>query len=205
LNIYFLFIAPKMKRELRIRNCSVLLSDNIKILGVTLDCHLSLDKHISSICKSAYYHIWSLRHIRSAIIDDMAKSVASSLVCSRLDYANFLFLAPLGKISTVFSASKIHLPELLPVTLSISRGTRSLDILQDLHWLLIDERIEFKHATLTYSILNSSQPACLRSLLNYHTPTRSLRSANGDAEIARPDIARLDNVRPCSKGGHRET
>jgi len=23
---------------------------------------------------------------------------------------------------------------------------------------------------------------------------------NGDAEIARPDIARLDNVRPCSKG-----
>jgi len=27
----------------------------------------------------------------------------------------------------------------------------------------------------------------------------------GDAEIARPDIARLDNVRPCSKGGHRET
>jgi len=32
--------------------------------------------------------------------------------------------------------------------------------------------------TLTYNILNSSQPAYLRSLLNYHTPTRSLRSAN---------------------------
>ena len=61
-----------------------------QILGVTLDCHLSLDKHISSICKSAYYHIRSLRHIRSAITDDMAKSVASSLVCSRLDYADSL-------------------------------------------------------------------------------------------------------------------
>jgi len=27
----------------------------------------------------------------------------------------------------------------------------------------------------------------------------------GATENARPDIARLDNVRPCSKGGHRET
>jgi len=55
---------------------------------------------------------------------------------------------------------------------------RSSDILQDLHWLPIDQHIEFKLATLTYNILNSSQPAYLRSLLNYHTPTRSLRSAN---------------------------
>jgi len=69
--------------------CTVSLSDPIKILGVTLDSHLSLDKHISFICKSVYYHIRSLCHIRSAITDDMANSVASSLVCSRLDYANY--------------------------------------------------------------------------------------------------------------------
>jgi len=80
-----------------VAGCSVLLSDNIKILGVTLDCHLSLDKHINSICKSAYYHIWSLRHIRSAITDDMAKSVTSSLVCCHLDYANSLLFGTTQK------------------------------------------------------------------------------------------------------------
>jgi len=32
----------------------------------------------------------SLRHIRSAIADNRAKSAASSLVCSCLDYANSL-------------------------------------------------------------------------------------------------------------------
>jgi len=57
-------------------------------------------------------------------------------------------------------------------------GTRSFDILQELHWLPVDQRIEFKLATLTYNILNSSQSTYLRSLLNYHTPTRSLPSAN---------------------------
>jgi len=57
-------------RSVDVAGCSGLLSDNIKILGVTLDCHLSLDKHISSICKSAYYHIRSFRHIRSAITNE---------------------------------------------------------------------------------------------------------------------------------------
>jgi len=38
----------------------------------------------------------------------------------------------------------------------------------------------FKLATLTYNILNFSQPAYLRSLLSYHTPTCSLRFANAN-------------------------
>jgi len=60
----------------------------------------------------------------------------------------------------------------------LPRGTHSFDILQDLHWLPIDQRIEFRLAALTYSIFTFSQPAYLRFLLNYHIPTRSLRSAN---------------------------
>jgi len=75
-------------RSVDVAGCSVSLSDHIKILGITLDSHLSFDKQISFICKSAYHHIRSLRHIHSAITDDMAKSAASFLFCSRLDYAN---------------------------------------------------------------------------------------------------------------------
>jgi len=59
-------------RSVDVAGCSVSLSDHIKIIGVTLDFHLSFDKHISFICKSTYYHIRSLRHIRSAITDDTA-------------------------------------------------------------------------------------------------------------------------------------
>ena len=61
------------------------------------DSHLSLDKHINSICKSAFYHIRSLRHIRSAITGDMAQSVAFSLVSSRLDYSNALLFGTTQK------------------------------------------------------------------------------------------------------------
>ena len=91
---------------------------SLRSVDVTLDAYLSLDKHISFICKSAYYHIRSLRHIRSAITDNMAKSLVSSLVCSRLDYANSLLFGTTQKISISYSASRTHLPELLPVMLS---------------------------------------------------------------------------------------
>jgi len=165
-------------RSVDVAGCSVLLCDNIKILSVTLDCHLSLDKHISSVCKSAYYHIRSLRHICLAITD-MAKSVASSLVCSCLDYANSLLFGTTQKNINCLQRIKNTLARVV-ASHALPRGTRSFDILQDLHWLPIDQRIdiEFKLATLTYNILNSSQPAYLRSLLNYHTPTHSLHSAN---------------------------
>ena len=64
------------------------LADHIKILGVTLDKNLSMNNHVSAICKSVHYHICALRHIRSSISEDMAKMVACALVGSRLDYAN---------------------------------------------------------------------------------------------------------------------
>ena len=37
-------------------------SDKITILGVVVDRHLSMDAHVSSICKTSYYHIRALRY-----------------------------------------------------------------------------------------------------------------------------------------------
>ena len=56
------------------------LSRHLKTLGVTFDCRLSFDQHVSSICKSSYFHIRALRHIRSSLTVDTANSIACSLV-----------------------------------------------------------------------------------------------------------------------------
>jgi len=80
-------------------------------------------------------------------------------------------------LSICYSASKTHLPESLPVTLS-QRTHTHLVFLNNLHWLLIEQCIKFKLASPTHNTLCSTQPVYLHSLLNYHTSTRSLRSAN---------------------------
>jgi len=50
-----------------------------------------MDSQVSEICRSAFYHIRALRHIRPVITDEVAKTIACSFVTSRrsrLDYAN---------------------------------------------------------------------------------------------------------------------
>ena len=71
-----------------VTGCVVPLSSQVKILEVTLDSHLTFDKHVVDICKACSSHMRALRHIRPCLTDDVAKTTASSLVSSRLDNAN---------------------------------------------------------------------------------------------------------------------
>ena len=59
-------------------------SDNITLLGATLDNKLTLTVHVSAICKATFFHIQALRHIRSVWTEDMAKAGLCQLnsVCS---------------------------------------------------------------------------------------------------------------------------
>jgi hypothetical protein len=160
-----------------IAGSNIPLSDNIKTLGVTLDKHLTLNSHISSVCKSAFYHTRAFRHIRKSLTDDMAKAVATSLVQSRLDYANSLF----------YGISKFNLNKLQRVQNSLARivlNRHHLDssnsLLSQLHWLPIHHRINFKYATITFKALSSQQPYHLSSLLHPYVSrsTHILRSSS---------------------------
>jgi len=49
----------------------VSISDHITTSGVTLDSNLTLNIHVSSVCKTANYFIKALRHIRPVLTCDM--------------------------------------------------------------------------------------------------------------------------------------
>ena len=58
---------------IHVLSSSVPISDYITTLGVILDSNLTLNKHVSSVCKSARNSIKALRHIRPVLTCDMAK------------------------------------------------------------------------------------------------------------------------------------
>ena len=64
----------------------------MKLLGVTLDAHLTFNEHVNNTCRAAFYHLRDLRHIRSSLTDEMAQTVACAVVHSRLDYCNSLYV-----------------------------------------------------------------------------------------------------------------
>jgi hypothetical protein len=158
--------------NINIAGSTVNLSNKITTLGVTLDSTLSFNSHVSNICKTSYFHLQALKHIRPVLTDDMAASIAVALVQSRLDYANSLLYHTsdrnLNKLQRVQNmASHLVLRTHQPSSVSLAQ----------LHWLPISKRIDFKLATLTYKLLNSQQPTYLRSLINFDVPVRQLRSS----------------------------
>ena len=62
--------------------------DHVKLLGVILDNHLSMDKHMNEVSRACFYHLRAWRHNRPAITASDANMIACSVVGSRLDYAN---------------------------------------------------------------------------------------------------------------------
>ena len=147
------------------------LAHKITTLGVTLDSTLTLSPHVANVCKTSYFHLRALRHIRPVLTNDMANSIAVALVQSRLDYAN----------SLLYNTSSCNITKLQRVqnmaARLVLRKQHTTDSLAQLHWLPISKRIDFKIATLTYKLLNTQQPAYLRSLIQYHAPSRITRSS----------------------------
>src|SRR6218665_1756367 len=64
----------------------------VRNLGVTFDPHLSISKHISNLSRSCFMHIRNLRRIRPMLDFKTASTIATSIVHSKLDYCNSLFL-----------------------------------------------------------------------------------------------------------------
>ena len=152
---------------------SINLTDHVKLLGVTLDSHLSFDNHISNICSSSYFHIRALRHIRPFLDSETSQTIACAIVGSRLDYAN--------SILTGISSRNIHCLQRVQNSLArvVTRSTsNSTSSLVSLHWLPIQQRIDYKLATVFHRSLHNACPQYLSSLLQPYTPSRNLRSAS---------------------------
>ena len=62
------------------------------------------------------------------------------------------------------------------VVMSHRGNAGTTNLLRDLYWLPVQQRVEFKIASLTYKIWSSSQPSYLSSLIANHAPSRNLRS-----------------------------
>ena len=86
----------------------VQVSNQVRILGVTLDSRLSFDAHISALSKSCFYHNRALLHIRPNLTLDCSKNIACSLVGCRLDYANSTLVVSLLGTFLGFNVCTAH-------------------------------------------------------------------------------------------------
>ena len=150
---------------------------HVRDIGIVLDDTMTMAKHASHTCRTAYYHLHNIASIRRSLTTSACKIIVHSLVVSRLDFGN----------ATLYGISEALLHRLQVLQNSAARlitGTRRREhispVLFALHWLPIRQRIKFKLLLLVYRCLHQLAPAYLSELIKPYTPARSLRSADSN-------------------------
>ena len=141
---------------------------------------------MSSLSKSCCYsHIRQLRCIRPYLDSKTASrpTIAASIVHSKLDYTVTLY----------YNLHKSQINRLQQIQNCLARTVvkdpKSLvtPILRSLHWLKINERIEYKLLSLTYKVLATSQPDYLHNLISVQSSGRTRSSSV--VTLARPSVS----------------
>ena len=134
----------------------------MKNLGLTLDCHLTMNAHVSNIARTCYFELRNLASIRRFLTGTATAKLVSAFVLSRIDYCNSLLFG-----STHFVTS--HLQRIqnyaARVILRLAKSSNITTHLKSLHWLPVKVRNTYKIACLCYHCHSSTAPSYVADIL----------------------------------------
>ena len=113
--------------------------DKVRNIGAMFDSEMKMDTQVNSMCKSAWFHLYTIGKIRSYLSDDQRKSVVHAYVTPKLDGNNALQVGPRRE----YLIDKLQLVQ--NAAAKIITKSRKFDhvtpLLRQLHWLPISKRI----------------------------------------------------------------
>ncbi len=159
--------------SLKIGDCTIEPSTKARNLGVIFDSTLSLEDHVNSICRKSHFILRNISLVRKYVTSEVAATLIQALVISKIDYCNsLLYGLPKQQIDKL---QRIH-NSAARVVARCNKYEHISPVLQNLHWLPVNERIEYKILVLVYKALHDLGPTYIQDLLQEYQPTRYLRS-----------------------------
>jgi hypothetical protein len=162
--------------DLKIGGSVISPSASIKNLGITFDHCLSMKQHVSNLCRNINFHLRNLYKIRRYIDRNTCAHAVRSLILSRLDYGNSLLAGMSNSDMQRLQRLQNRAARLI---FQVGKRTSASPLLRELHWLPVQQRIDFKVLVHVYNSLNGSAPTYLKDLIQKHVIRRSgLRSSH---------------------------
>jgi len=147
-------------------------SDHVR-LGYLVVCDYcggpySLDRHVSNVCKTCFFCLRQLRRVRRSLDIESVKTLVHDFVTSCVDYTVTLFCLPRRRTSRTSCSTFKMLQHVgsLHGTWKYDRGLFRL-MHDDLHWLVIFQRMQYKLTVTVHRCLRHRAP---RYLADYCVP-----------------------------------
>ncbi|XP_051255843.1 uncharacterized protein LOC127363447 [Dicentrarchus labrax] len=116
--------------------------------------------------------------------ENSCKTAIHAFITSRIDYCNNILYGTPSKTLNKLEYIQNSAARLLVCSSTPPPVITLTPVLQNLHWLPVPQRIQFKILLLTHKALHNQAPSYLTDLLHRHNPSRSLRSS--DANLLTP-------------------
>ena len=182
--------APRLvNMHLNLQDVTVLPSTSVRNLGVVFDTSMKMNEHVSHLSATVNFHLWNLWRIRRFIDKDACHSAVRALVTSRLDYGNALLY---GITSQDLSRLQRLQNKAAKVIFAVGRREHVTPLMEDLHWLPVQQRIKFKLLVHIYKCLHNQGPGYLTDHLHIYSPGRTgLRSSSDTTLLTIPKSSKL--------------
>ena len=110
-------------------NAQIPFKQSVKNLGFTLDCHLTMNSHVSYIARICYFELRRLASIRRFLTSTATATLVSAFVLSRIDYCISLLFGSTHDVTSHLQRIQNYAARVilrLPRSSSITTHLRSL-------------------------------------------------------------------------------
>ena len=152
--------------SITIGNAQIPFKQSVKNLGFTLDCHLTMNAHVSNIARTCYFELRRLASIRRFLTSTATATLVSAFVLSRIDYCNSLLFGSTNDVTSHLQRIQNYAARVifrLPMLSSITIHLKSL------HWLPVKVRSTYKIACLCNHCHSSTAPSYVTDMLHKKT------------------------------------
>ena len=162
--------------SISVAGCEVQTVTSVGNIGVQLDSNMTMEHQVNKIVSTSWYHLRNIFQIRKYLTQSATECIVHAFISSRLDLNNaILFGLPsklIQKLQTIQNAAA-------RIVVQASKFTSAKPILEKLHWLPVDKRIEYKIILLAFKAIHGLTASYLMDLLEIKVPNRDLRHNKG--------------------------
>ena len=145
--------------SITIGNAQIPFKQSMKHLGLTLDCHLTMNAHISNIAQTCYFE---LHYLASFLTSTATATLVSTFVLSRIDYCSSLLFDYTHDVKSHLQRIQNYAAQ---VILRLQKSSNIATHLKSLHWLPVKVRSTYKIACYCCQCHSSTAPSYVACML----------------------------------------